>query len=345
MIDSLVSSVQRNCDIADARYGTDFTMCVYLMKMREYFRWEQGFGFRDPLPKEALGDWLSIRESRWLDLDDEDFSPIVVNGNSFDPFDAAAINDAISPRGLVYSSGLEGCAKPHFYLGELEHEEASDDGFLVRVSGRELARGLSAPAAMQRENTIFLRREALARLLWERLETWRWSSPDNAMGRAFGCYDFDSDVDAALDAMVDAELDIVRQHEIGEYIAGESLGDTWNEMLMQISHTPAEIMARAVRDLFADCTSTLPFLIDQQRDNSIHFYVGNLTGMRKEIFPSMQKAYENWIRSTDKSPLAELAERGAEHWKVVAETMCTVFHANPGRAAKQIEELVMDSRI
>lgn len=343
MIKSLVNSVQRNCDIADAQHGTDFTMCVYLMKMREYFRWEQGLGFHDPLPKEVLGDWLSSKETSWLELDEADFGSVEIDSFAFDPFDAEAINAVLRPHNLVYSAGLEGCAKPHFYLAELEREERSIEGFVVRVSALELARGLSAPPAMQREETIFLRREALMRLLWERFETWRWSSPDNAMAKAFACYSFDSDVDAALAEMADAELEVVRHHEIGEFLASQILGDTWNEMLMYIAATPAELMARAVRDLLADCRSTLPFLIEENRGNSIHFYVGNLSGMRKEIFPSIQGAYEYWVGSDDRGGLLAISQQGAVHWEALALQMCDLYRSDPRNAATRIAELVKNA--
>jgi DNA topoisomerase IA len=49
--------------------------------------------------------------------------------------------------------------------------------------------------------SIFLRRESLRRLLWEKLESWRWSRPDNALGRAFACYDFEGDLEESLDAV------------------------------------------------------------------------------------------------------------------------------------------------
>ena len=50
MIEEVVRRVQRNCDISDANHGGNFTMCTYLMKMREYFRWEKGLAFTDRLP-------------------------------------------------------------------------------------------------------------------------------------------------------------------------------------------------------------------------------------------------------------------------------------------------------
>lgn len=37
----LAGAVQYNCHISDARHGADYSLCIYLMKMREYYRWEQ----------------------------------------------------------------------------------------------------------------------------------------------------------------------------------------------------------------------------------------------------------------------------------------------------------------
>lgn len=43
---ALIKTVQKNCDIADARHAGDYTLCVYLLKMREMYRWEQGISCR-----------------------------------------------------------------------------------------------------------------------------------------------------------------------------------------------------------------------------------------------------------------------------------------------------------
>ena len=42
-VQALSAVVQRNCDISDARHARDFTMCVYLLRMREYYRWAKGY--------------------------------------------------------------------------------------------------------------------------------------------------------------------------------------------------------------------------------------------------------------------------------------------------------------
>ena len=101
----LAHQVQRNCHIADARHGTDFGLCTYLMKMREYFRWEQGLSYSAILDKDAVGDWLSDREKLWKDLQDEDFSEIKIDSVFYDPFDAENINKII--RGLEQQKILQ----------------------------------------------------------------------------------------------------------------------------------------------------------------------------------------------------------------------------------------------
>jgi hypothetical protein len=315
---ALIEAVQHNCDIADARYGSDYGMCTYLLKMRELYRWMQGLPLGAPLGKDDVGEWLTAREAHLEALEHEDFSRVVVDGRAIDPFDAESVNAALAGHGLVYSAGLVSGARPHFFLAELEGEQRAEDGFLLRVSGRELARGLNAPPAMTRGSTIFLRRESLRRYLWEKYESWLWSRPDNAMARAVACYPFDGALEDALDAMVEAEMAVVEAHERGEYQAGLELGDAWGRMLLDLSQTPAELMARAVRDHLADCTHTLPTLIESGRAPSLHFFMASLGAMRKQLFPSLDMAYRDWLVSGDAGGLATLVEHGAQHWAAVA---------------------------
>ena len=51
-----LKAVRTNCHIADAKHATDYTLCVYLMKMREYYRWEHNIPFNEKLQHQALTD-------------------------------------------------------------------------------------------------------------------------------------------------------------------------------------------------------------------------------------------------------------------------------------------------
>jgi hypothetical protein len=245
---------------------------------------------------------------------------------------------------LVYSSGLGHQTKPHFFLGDLERYAKNGD-CAVYVSAEEHARDLTAPPAMSLGKTIFLRRESLRRMLWEKLESWRWSQPDNALGRAFACYAFDTDFDAALNAMADREIDNALLHEQGEHQAGRLFGDAaWGEMLLDLAQTPAELMARAVRDHLADCMVTLPQLLERVdaagQPAALHFYIGNLTNMRKSIFPSLTDAYECWRLDGDLAGLRRLAQSGREHWQALGADMLALHREQGGDAAGPIRELV-----
>jgi hypothetical protein len=334
-VQALVETVQHNCDIADARHGGDYGMCTYLLKMRELYRWQQGLPLGAPLARDDIGDWLSARENRLQRLEQADFRQIAIDDREIDPFDAEAVNAVLADRGLVYSAGLVQGGRAQFFLGELEGERRADDGFVLRVSGRELARCLNAPPAMTRGETIFLRRESLRRYLWEKYESWLWNRPDNAMARAIACYPFDTDLDAALDAMTGAEMDVVEAHERGEYAAGRALGEAWESMLLDVLATPAELAARAVRDHLADCTDTLPMLVGSERDASLHLFMANLGAMRKELFPALQAAYRAWLDTRDARALEAAAVRGREHWLALAGRMLEL-HAQLGQRAAPV---------
>ena len=333
---SLIQAVQHNCDIADARHAADYGMCTYLLKMRELYRWQQGLAFDAPLGKDDVGDWLTAREERLEGLEDADFQDLPVGGGAVDPFDAEVVNSVLRPMGLVYSAGLVNGARPHFFLGELEAENHADDGFVLRVSGRELARCLNAPPAMSRGVTIFLRRESLRRYLWEKYESWLWNRAAGAMARAVACYPFDTALDDALERMTEAEMAVVEAHERGEYDAGLALGAGWERMLLDLSLTPAELMARAVRDHLADCLHTLPLLLEDGREPSLHLFMANLGAMRRQLFPSIAAAYQAWLADGDCSQLRALTERGRGHWHGLARRMLALHAQHGERAAAPI---------
>ena len=310
-LSALIDTVQKNCTIADARHARDMTMCTFLLEMREYYRWEMEIPYGARLPKDELGDWLNARESEWNAVEEEDFAPLPLNESSVDPFDADDINRALMPQGLVYSSGLGRFRKPHFVLAELKRAEVRE-GVQVLVAGCEYARDLIAPPAAMRDGAIFLRMDAVRRFLWNKYEEWSFKERDSALGRAFAHYDFERDVDRGLDRMAEAEAMML--HEVGEARAEKLLGPAWPEMLGRLNARHAELLARAVRDHLADCLVTLPTLLEREAAGSLHFYLANLSGQRRALFPALPLAYERWLATGDAAPLHDLAKQGEAHW-------------------------------
>lgn len=195
---------------------------------------------------------------------------------------------------------------------------------------------------MSQGNTIYIRRESFKRLIWEKTEEWRWNKPENAMARAMRCYDFDNDLENSLETMTSNELESAVLHEIGEIKAGEKLTG-WADMIQHISFTQAEIMARAVRDHLADAISTLPALLQQNNEASIHFYFSNLTSMRKLIYPSLQTAYLRWIESHNIAELENTIAKSQPHWLNLATQMLALHNAEPEQCGKAIQALVTNN--
>ena len=339
----LLTAVQRNCHISDARHAGDYTLCIYLLKMREYFRWEQGYSFRDNLPEGDVGDWLKQREHFWQTIEDESFVDLPVDGDHYDPFDNEAINAALNPHGLVYSGGLGNQCTPHFFLGKLGHQERQSN-FTVLMSEREYARDLTAPPAMALDDTIFIRRESLRRMIWERIEEWQWSKLENAMGRVIRSFNFDKDTEGALDEITNAVLDSVLLHEKGEVLAGKQLGPEWEHMLASLPRSKTEIMIRSVRDLLADSLTTLPSLVSQGKDVPLHFYFANLTGMHKYLSPALVLGYEAWVMHGEREAIEDLLPASTTHWNALVNQVLDLHRTNPDEFSNRLQTLVEENR-
>ena len=309
----LAQAVQRNCDISDARHAGDYGMCTFLLKMREYFRWENELPFGRSLPKDELGDWLKTREQAWQDIEESEFEPLPLASGALDPFEAAAANRELLPQGGVYGAGYGRLGKPVFFLGALERLEARE-GLTICVSSCEYARELAAPPAMLQGRTIYVRLESVRRYLWEKIEEWQWRKQGGAMARVLAGYDFLADPERALARMADNETESMILHEIGEARAGELLGAAWGDAALAASGTRAELAMRAVRDLLADCLSTLPALIERGNALALHFYFATFDAPRRELFPQALEGYEAFLASGSLAPLERVAAEGAERW-------------------------------
>lgn len=119
-LQQLSAVVQRNCDIADAEYARNYSLCTYLLKMREYYRWERRLPLTAQLPRDDVGAWIVEREGVWDALENKKFECVSLNSMRFEPYDEVSINRLLAPEGLVYSGGVGRFGQPHFFLGQLQ---------------------------------------------------------------------------------------------------------------------------------------------------------------------------------------------------------------------------------
>ncbi|MBA4176894.1 MAG: hypothetical protein C0505_10100 [Leptothrix sp. (in: Bacteria)] len=337
----LADAVQTNCDIADAQHAGDMTLCIYLLQMREFYRWERGLPFGAALARDAVGAWIAAREDRWSALDGQAWLALPrgeaggTDGTGFDAFDVDAVNAWLNPQGLHYGAGLVGVDRPVFFLAELAGRQQRE-GLEVHVSGRELARGLVAPPATLGSGDcgpIVLRQAALARWCWEKYEAYRLRP---VVGSAFHAvvtaYGLEQDFEAGLQRCVAEQGETLVLHEIGEHRAGRLLGSPWGAMRMALPSRRADLHARAVRDHIADLSVTLPTLLDRGAAAAVHFWFANFDGVRQLLFPALDAAYADWVRGDGGAGLRRAAAAGVPHFTRLAQRALDL-HAREGRAA------------
>lgn len=339
-IDLLVNTVQQNCHISDARHAGNYTMCIFLLKMREYYRWEQGLPYSSPLSQQDVGDWLLQREQSWESLEDNIYQPIPLSSQEVDPFDTNAINQELIPQGYIYSSGYGTYSKPHFFLGNLQQQETRDGITIFHVTS-EYARDMDAPPAMLCDKQIFIRMESVRRFIWERIEEWRWKeNVDTPMGRVLKAIDTGQDDEAILDQLMAPVTEIMVQHELGEAQAGTLLGPDWESMLGSIHDRKVELMLRAARDNLADCMNTLPFLISEPQAIAMHFYFSNFHGLRKSLFPQLLQQYQEWCQHGDNTSFASFTSKAQQHWQRLCLQILDMYQKKNDEAVTEIDNLL-----
>ena len=344
-IQQLAETIQTNCHIADARHAGDYTLCVYLLKMREMCRWEAGQSFNITLSIDDVGDWLTEREGLWDDIEEQDYQPLLLNDQSYDAFDNESLSGLLHDKGYVYNAGLGIRCRPHFFLAELL-ETQHDGDITIIIAGKEYARDMAAPPAMAQGNTIFIRRESIRRMLWEKVEEWRMSGLDSPIGRAAQFYNFEGEVEKALDAMADSEIATIIAHEKGELAAGELLGEAWLSMLGALPRGHAEFMLRAVRDNLADAMVTLPWLMANFSPARCHFYFGNMTDLRKKMTGDLYAAYQHWHETGHLNELQQQIALQYDYWLALAQRCLQVFSAadqkQDAQTGSEIETLIIE---
>lgn len=341
---ALVDAVQTNCHIADARHAADLSLCIYLLQMREFYRWEHGHAFDAALDRDDVGRWLGRRETLWSELEGQPFVQLPFGGRRFDPFDADALNAELSAQGLYYGAGLAAADRPGFFLAQRHRVQCCDDGLVLQVCEREHARGLFAPpAALQNGQTIVLRRESLARWLWEKFEAFslrRADGPFKALADAYGLTDGAAFV-AALPQLVDDQCDTLVLHELGEHRAGRWLEPGWAAMRLALERRRTDLHVRAVRDHIADLEVTLPVLLHQGATKAMHFWFANYEGVRERMFPSLTTAYAAWQGGDSGRALSRAASAGAAHFRVLAEQVLDLHARLGSRAGPAIDRLLI----
>ena len=229
-----------------------------------------------------------------------------------------------------------------FCLAELDEVRVSGK-FEIFILGGEHAREMSAPVAMSQQNRIYVRQDAFLRMIWEMFEEWGWRKPCNAFYKAISHFGDPTDPDHSIRALAQHELENLVLHERGEVLAGETLGERWGEMVMELTNTALEQPVRAVRDNLADALTVLPKLTAEENAPSIHFYFAGGHPVREQLFPMLKEAYRYWDESRTMAPLRSAVSRGHDHWLGVAQALMDDYECNGAGSGSRLQSIVDSS--
>ena len=326
---TLCEQVQSNCAISDARYARDYSLCIYLLRMREFYRWRFNIPLTQRLNTNSVGEWISRMEFHWDDIEASEFEPITLHDKSFEPFDSAAINDHLAPNGLVYSAGYGRLGQPHFVLAKLINQHT--DSTISRFEcGEELARDSITMPAMTQKHTVFIRHDSIKRHIWQMIDEWRLKKPAGPLARIADHYQLLdlSIAEVQLERCASDLSAIYREHERGEVAAGELLGEPYHHLLQTSMGTRNEFYLRAIRDILADTLTTWPYLLKKHSGIELDFWLASVTGARLELLKAAEitTLLDEQAGEQDGSRferLKRMLENQQQRWLMLAEQVIT----------------------
>jgi hypothetical protein len=294
----LIEQVKYNCNLSDAKFWGYFSICGLLLRLRELYRHEKGLMPWEKIPSENIARWLDRREKLWKELENENFKPIEINGNSFGVYDVEGINRILNKKGLIYGGGLGIYGKPTFFLAKLEEKKELYDYSIYYIE-KELCRDLFTSTAMLQGTCIFIRKEQLILLLWEKIQEIRQKT-EGIFNSMLLSHFTETELNNPANLFEKLKLissnisDIFVYHEIGEAIE-DKYSHYWQPIVGKDRWL--EMHLRGLKDIIADTSEYGPLkLITKSRDKKLFlFYLLFLDAIRKSFLPNIWNLFSQTV--------------------------------------------------
>jgi hypothetical protein len=315
---SLQKQIMLNCRISDGRYGGVFSLCGFLLRMRDYYKWEVNIDPWEEPDYQDLLQWVENKETLWEETAIQELSPLNIGRDEFDPFDVDAINARIVDYGLFYGAGYATGMKPTFFLATASTRKIRNN-MQVHTLDHELARDLFTSPAMRQGSHIITRPRTMAALLWDMILEKKPSTLP-ALRYALARYGLDLEelerspgkYSAALWQIAGDESETWVYHELGEAMQEGFDLEIWQEMVAAHANTVVEKVARAAKDLLADTheQGLLAHIIDHQKTSSLGLYLCLAEPLARSLFPEIKQAFDRIKTGHGWSLLEETRQAG-----------------------------------
>ncbi len=299
-LENLQQQILYNCRISDSRYGGVFSLCGFLLRMRDYYKWEMSLDPWEEPDYQDLLQWVEHKEELWEETADQELTTLVIGQDVFDPFDVDGINSRIMDSGLFYGAGYATGMKPTFFLATASTRKIINN-MQLHILDRELARDLFTSPAMRQRSHIITRPRTMAALLWDLILE---KKPSTLPALTFALEQYELDLEGlkrspkksstALWQIARDESETWIYHELGEAMQQEFDLEAWQSIIADHANTVLEKVARAAKDLLADTheQGLLAHIIKHQKKSSLGLYLCLAEPLARSLFPEIKPAFD-----------------------------------------------------
>lgn len=337
--------VSFNCDVSDAKFWGNFSICTLLLRLRELFKIERALEPWDTVENSEILEWIEKKEKTWHSLENAEFVSLKLNSSLYSPFDITQINEKILKHNLVYGAGYALYMKPSFFVGSIERIKRIN-GYTVYFVGREIARDLFSSPGMSLNKNIYIRLTDIKYRLWEDLQSW------NAEKKRLSKFIFSNswankslaDVSQDFNRIVEKFAEIVMYHEIAEQ--SEKFTD-WNSLLSECNSSKTEQIIRAITDLVADFSAQGPLsrAISERDSFMLALYIQTLGPYQKKILKTLINNFEEALLLDNWNRIEKLREQELEKWKSQLEKIMKIYTTKGFQQVKTFTDKIFEGGI
>jgi Family of unknown function (DUF6866) N-terminal domain/Family of unknown function (DUF6866) C-terminal domain len=308
----ILPAIQKNCDISDAHHSGLFSLCGLFLRLKDLYNWEQRNPPWNPTDKDRLLKWIDGKEALWLECHEYPYASLRLNGSTFHHFDHQKINRILNPAGFYYGAGYGRGLKPTFFLGTIK-EKRHFQGYTIMILDRDLVCDLSFTPAQRQGKTIILRLDPLRFFLWAKMQETEQAERE-AAALALDYYEWTPALppDKQFEPIVQSEMETVLFHELGEAKDRTFPPNLWRSLLTRFPFSRIELVLRTLKDLLADTHpgGTLAYLVRERKPGSLAFYLANLKGLRRSLFPEIVQSINAFKETKDWSDIESARKKG-----------------------------------
>lgn len=346
MVDAnFFETVSFNCDVSDAKFWGNFSICTLLLRLRELFKIERALEPWDSVENIEILEWIEKKEEKWHSLEDAELVSIRINNSLYSPFDTSGINQQILKHNLVYGAGYALYMKPSFFIGSIERIKRIN-GYTVYFVGREIARDLFSSPGMSLNKDIYIRLTDIKYRLWEYLQSW------NAEKKRLSKFIFSStwsdksqaDFSQEFNRLVEKFAEIVMYHEIAEQ---SEKFTHWNRLLSECNSSKTEQIIRAITDLVADFSDQGPLskAIYQRDSFMLALHIQTLGPYQKKILKNLIKNIEEALLLDNWNRIEKLREQELEKWKSRLEKIMKLYTTKGFQQVKTFTDKIFEGEM